>query len=420
MAGKAKYRYPTKLELEKLLDESSVRAVAKRLGCSDPALRSHLGKEGITLPREAWQKVLEVSVHDPDRIRGDQDQATIKALKRENAEYAKALASQEQFFDRIVEATKVPVRKVRYPVRRQDTKLPRRSVICPLYDMQFGSLVRASETPGGKGNFNTAVFDERLARYVDRTTAHIRTQALGYQLEELIFVFGGDHVEGDEIFPGMTWQIELDPPRQVWELAVKMTEAMRKIVQFAREEIGFKRIACYGTVGNHGKVGGKRSGSRPLTYSWDWLFLKLLFDRLEGEAIDEMVIDPAGLFFYAAGIEFQAVHGEHIKGWGGLPFYGIARFDAKSVRMHNRLYRYLLMGHHHQAAQMTTGSGAETIVSGDWVGATSLSGVITAASRPQQAILYVSANMGVAETARIYLTDASVANEPSPIYGIAA
>lgn len=426
MAGVHRYTYPPDDEIVNAYRElRTIGKVADRYSVTRSTFESYIRtrdglQDRIEEVRATPLVAAERAINDPFKLKADQDAATIKALKRENVEYAKALAKQEMFFDRIVEATQISVKPVKYPVHKQNAKLPARSVVVPLYDMQFGSLVQASETPGGKGTFNTRVFDERLARYVDRMTANIRKQALGYRMDELIFVFGGDQVEGDEIFPGMTWQLELDPPRQVWELAMKLADAMQRIIRFAREEIGFKRIALYGTVGNHGKVGGKRSGSRPLTYSWDWLCLKILFDRLRGEPVDEMVIEPAGLFFYAAGVEFQAIHGEHIRGWGGIPFYGIARFDARSVRLHNILYRYLIMGHIHQRAEITIGTGAEALVSGDWVGATSLSGVITAASRPQQSLIYVSAKMGVAETARIYLTDAAVANAPTHIYGLQA
>jgi hypothetical protein len=66
------------------------------------------------------------------------------------------------------------------------------------------------------------------------------------------------------------------------------------------------------------------------------------------------------------------------------------------------------------------GTGAETIVSGDWVGANNLSGVITAASRPQQKVIYVAEKWGVSSTERIYLTDTDAALEPSPVYGLSA
>jgi hypothetical protein len=360
------------------------------------------------------------AIDDPQRLRIDQLQTEIKTLRRENGEYAKALASQEQWVQRMADAAARPTKTVLFSQRKAAARLPKRSIVLPIYDQQFGQLVRMSDTPGGKGHFNTGVFDTRLKRWVDGVTSSIRLQALGYRMDELVVVFGGDHVEGDEIFAGQPWQLELDPCRQVIELADKMTDAMAEIVRFAREEVGVNRIGFYGTVGNHGKVGGKKSGARPATYNWDWLFLEILFRQMEGHPVDEFVIEPSGFLVYAAGWEFLCTHGDNIKGWGGIPFYGISRHDSRAVRLHNVLYRYHLMGHIHQPAEITVGTGAETIVSGDWVGANNLSGVITAASRPQQKVIYVAEKWGVSSTERIYLTDTDAALEPSPVYGLSA
>lgn len=436
MPGKQLHTYPDDDTIIALVREhGSATAVSRHLGIPRNSFQHHIEKRGLLArcaearqehtvanrrPIEQHPVTAEPApVDDPQRVRIDQLSAQVATLKRENTAYAKALAKQEEFFDRIVEATRVPVEQVKLkPPRKRKPSLPHRSVVAPLYDMQFGQLVRQSDTPGGRGQFNTKIFDERLARYVDGATGNIRDYAQSHTIDELIIPFGGDHVEGDEIFRGQPWQLELDPCRQVWELTLKIHDAIERIVRFAKEEIGVPHIAMYGTGGNHGKVGGRQKGATPASYNWDILFLTILFDRLRGLPIDETAIDAAGsVFFYAAGIEFQMVHGHEIRGWGGLPLYGLQRFDARSVRLHNRLYRYLLMGHHHQPAEITTGSGAETIVSGDWCGANNMSGIITAASRPQQKLLFVANKWGITETARIYLTDAETANAPSPIYG---
>ena len=197
-----------------------------------------------------------------------------------------------------------------------------------------------------------------------------------------------------------------------------METAIREVVQFAVSELGIQHIGCYGVDDNHGKVGGKRGGARPATYSWNWLFLKILFEqRLAKDRIDEFAIEPGGsLFFRCAGHEFQLIHGHQVRGWGGLPFYGLTKFDGRSIRLHNKIYRYLLMGHHHQPGVIPNGAG-ETIVSGDWVGANNLSGMITAASRPQQNVLFVAKKWGITGIERVYFQDADEAYGEPHVYG---
>ena len=372
-----------------------------------------------------FREIQRADIRDRERIRRDQMDAELKALRRENGQYAKALASQEQFFERIVEASRVPVDVPKFTVPKQSKKLPARSVVVPIYDQQYGQLVRPADTPGQQGGFSTRIYDDRATRWFEGVTSHMRKQASAYRLEEMIILLGGDHVEGDEIYSGMAWQLEIDPVKQMIELASKMGGSndgrvgmLQQLVRFAKSEIGIPWVAIYCVPGNHGKVGGKKSGARPATYNWDWGLHTIVKDKMRADPVDEFIIRPDGsVFFYAAGFECQAIHGEHIKGWGGIPFYGIARYDAKSVRLHNRLYRYLFMGHIHQQSQLNIGTGSEACVSGDWVGPNNMSGMIAAASRPKQALYYFGKTMGITEHAPIYLTDVDEALQPTSIYG---
>lgn len=421
MAGKHLHKYPPDDELREACAKNGYTAVAKSLGIPSTTLRAHLDRRGIPSAKQAAAvEVGEIPakpVDDPDRLRVTSLEAQVDHLKRENSEYGKKLATQEELFDRIVETTKLPSPKPKLKARKkQHGSKPSNSIIAPIYDQQFGQFVRPSDTPGRKGNFSLEVFDERLERYVEGLTGIIAKRADGYGIKELIIPFGGDQVEGDEIFAGQPWQLEIDPVTQVWELHGRMLTAITEIVRFAREDIGIEHIAIYGVTGNHGKVGGRKSGARPASYNWDLLFLKFLFASLQKQPIDEFAIEPLGIFFYAAGHEIQAVHGDEIRGWGGIPFYGLTRFDGRSMRLHNRLYRYLIMGHHHQPADIPNGAG-RTIICPDWVGANNLSRDMAAASRPAQKVLFLSEKWGMCGMEDIWFTEAHEAYEPTKIYG---
>lgn len=401
--------------------KEGAEAVARSLGIPGSTYKAHCSKKGIpTAAAPTASDPVEVEpkpVDDPDRLRVTSLEAQVEHLKRENREYGKKLASQEELFDRIIETTKLPSPKPKLRARpKRHGSKPTNSIIAPIYDQQFGQFVRPSDTPGRKGNFSLEVFDERLKRYVEGLTGVISKRADGYGINELIIPFGGDQVEGDEIFPGQPWQLEIDPVMQVWELHGRMLAAITEIVRFAREDIGVEHIAIYGVTGNHGKVGGRKSGARPASYNWDLLFLKFLFASLQKQPIDEFAIEPLGIFFYAAGHEIQAVHGDEIRGWGGIPFYGLTRFDGRSMRLHNRLYRYLIMGHHHQPADIPNGAG-RTIICPDWVGANNLSRDMAAASRPAQKVLFLSEKWGMCGSEDIWFTEAAEAYEPTKIYG---
>jgi hypothetical protein len=401
--------------------------VANVIGCSlgavDNRVRTHGLRQAVDEAKAEWRatqaRPRDVVASAEDR-RAHSLEAELKELRKERDRLENAVVSQEAVFDRLRELIPAPVKVSKFKVAKQNPRLPARSAIAPIFDQQFGQFVRPLDTPGGKGGYSVEVFDRRLKRWVEGVTGSLRDYATSHRVEELIIPFGGDHVEGDEIFAGQAWQLELDPPRQAWELAIKMQAAVTEVVRFAREEIGVKFVGCFGVDDNHGKVGGKRGGARPSTYSWNWLFLSILQLRLEHTPIDQFAVEPGGaLFFHGAGHQFQLIHGHQIRGWGGLPFYGLTRFDGRSIRMHNTIYRYLLMGHHHQPAMIPNGAG-ETIVSGDWVGANNLSGTISAVSRPQQNLLFVARKWGITEVARIYFQEADDAYAQPTVYGRAA
>lgn len=347
-----------------------------------------------------------VPVDDPERVKLDGLDAAVKHLSQENRELRKLLASREKIVETIVEAARVPVKVPRYAVRKRSAKLPVRSAVLPVYDCQFGQLVRPEDTPLGVGEFSVEVFDQRLARWLDGVTGSMRDYATSHRIEELTVVFGGDLVEGEDIFAGQAWQLEHDPAMQTVLFVRRWAEALRTLLEFAKTEIGIRRVMVLAIPGNHGKVGGKRKGATPSTMSWDWLASEWLRDSLRAEPVDVWGIESGGaVLFETAAHLFLAIHGDEIRGWGGLPFYGLAKYDGRAIRMSGELHDYLLMGHHHQPANIPNGSGGETIVSGDWVGANNLSRYLASASRPQQRLLFVGERYGVTEQIPLYLEE---------------
>lgn len=134
-----------------------------------------------------------------------------RVLRADIKKLQKRLGHEGEFFDRIVEATRVSATKPRYAVKRQRDKKPANSVITPCYDQQFGQFVRPTDTPGNQGGFSVEVFDTRLKRWVEGVCGIIGKRAEGYRLQELFIPFGGDQVEGDEIFGGQAWQARAGP-----------------------------------------------------------------------------------------------------------------------------------------------------------------------------------------------------------------
>jgi hypothetical protein len=303
----------------------------------------------------------------------------------------------------MVEAAARPMPRPKYNVRMRssDAKKPSRDVLLPLFDMQYGSEVKAKNTVHGLGDFNAEIFAERMALYVEKVTRHMRDFSAGHRLERLIFALGGDMVEGDEIYGGIEWHLEMHPIEQAFQVHEHIAHAIVAIMR-AGAEVGIREASILCVPGNHGKVGGKKAGDKPPSYSWDVLVFRLLKMALSNQPIKNFIVEPAGAcFFDIRGNLFAMIHGDEVRGWGGLPFYGFTRYDAKMIRTANVIPDYVLLGHHHQPASIPIGFG-EYLMSGNWVGATSLSKHV-GSNTPSQFLYYVDDQYGVGDRAPIYL-----------------
>jgi hypothetical protein len=131
---------------------------------------------------------------------------------------------------------------------------------------------------------------------------------------------------------------------------------------------------------------------------------KLLEERLANFPLHSFVIEPGGnCAFEILGNPFAMIHGDEINSWGSIPFYGFTRYDAKMIRTLNFIPDYVLLGHHHQQANIPIGYG-EWLMSGNWVGATALSRVV-GANQPKQAMFMVDERNGVLDRIPILLDD---------------
>ncbi len=394
----------------------SNKEIARAHGRSEYLYRMWRRRHGIAPRPKSLPSVppdQPVPVDDPERLRVEALTNEVAYLRRRTGELDRALASREVVVNRIIEAAKVPVDPVKFKAPpKKNGDLPVRSAVVPIFDIQYGQLVQSQDTPLGLGAYSDAIFRERLARWYEAITLSLRDYSASHRIAELIVALGGDLNEGADIFAGQAWQLEIDPARQTVQLAALLGEAIGNLIVFCKEEIGVKSVMVLSVPGNHGKVGGKKAGATPSTMSWDWLTVEFLRLHLAPYPIDVFASEPGGaLLFETMEHLFLLIHGQEIRGWGGIPFYGISRYDGRAIRMSGEIFDYCLMGHHHQSASIPNGSGGEFIVSPDWVGANNLSGVITAASRPGQNLLFVAEKFGITEKMPIYFTPTG---RPSP------
>lgn len=134
----------------------------------------------------------------------------------------------------------------------------------------------------------------------------------------------------------------------------------------------FPNIKVLYLSGNH----GRRKEVRKKDYhaAWDsWDYLIAEFARSytrDCVNIEFLIPDSFSAVVEIEGHNFACMHGDDIKGWAGIPWYGIARKTQRLTALssaHNRRIDYYCLGHFHAQGIQQAIKG-ETIVNGSWVG----------------------------------------------------
>jgi len=134
----------------------------------------------------------------------------------------------------------------------------------------------------------------------------------------------------------------------------------------------FPQVKVLYLSGNHGRR--KEVRKKDYNAAWDsWDYLIAEFARSytrECVNVEFLIPDSFSAVVEIEGHNFCCFHGDDIKGWAGIPWYGICRKTQRLTALssaHNRKIDYYALGHFHAQGVQQAIKG-ETIVNGAWVG----------------------------------------------------
>lgn len=406
-------------------DSTSSRQFFNRLRISyNPSAGARLcARHGLEWPAPHWgyRADPQPALPDPaEQVDRDTELQRVKterdSFKRLYDEALKRIRTQEDIAASIASQFASPLPAPRFDVscRRKhagDRKRPEREVILQVSDWQIGELVRPEDV-GGVNEYSWPVFERRLQRWVLAVIGSICNQQEAYDVRRGVVCMLGDMVEGHDVYNGQAWHLDKDAAMQALDGATAWAAAIAAVVE-ATPEITWH---VYCIPGNHGKPGGRKAGAVPATFSFDYLFYRLLEKDLANYPLAEFVIEPAGrLLFWSAGHVFLCIHGNEVRAWSGFPAYGLDKADARLSKELDQAFSYLLLGHWHQAAMMPSGRGAR-VINGSAVGANQLTqAAVLGATLPTQNMLWVSQDYGLAELGLIHLAPGEY--RPPQIHG---
>ena len=232
-----------------------------------------------------------------------------------------------------------------------------------LSDMHADQIVVPSEC-GGLEEYNFPIACARAERYVETVIEWTQdTLSPKFDFPSLTILSYGDHTSGE---------IHGHTQRSYYRNQFKNCFAVGQLQAMMFRDLAphFKEVNVICIPGNHGRRTAKKDhhGAHD---NFDYLIAEIA--RMHCADLDNVnftIPNSWSINVDINGVGFNVSHGDDVRGWSGIPFYGMVRRQKGLIALgahQGRRVRYFVMGHHHVAASMADVDG-ELLVNGAWTG----------------------------------------------------
>jgi hypothetical protein len=254
------------------------------------------------------------------------------------------------------------------------------SVVALFSDYHIGEVVSLEET-GGLNAYDFDIFTRRLQYHTDAIGGICFGKLTGYDFPELVVVGLGDMVSGvihEELVETsdstlMDWLIDG---------AYLFAQSIR---QLAAE---FPSVRVEWHFGNHGRI------SQKVRYKRRWVNFDFLLGHmisLHLKAQQNIVFRNHKSFWSLTDVQNHKLlnlHGDNIRGWQGIPAYGINRAvgNLSALLKGRHSFDVVNLGHFHQTALLER-MDCDVVLNGSAIGGNEYSyGALFAGSKPRQIV----------------------------------
>lgn len=301
-------------------------------------------------------------------------------------------------------------------VRDALVDLPKVKVAPPTFQREVGStsqrkataqeevaILCISDTQIGKvtATYDVATAERRVLEAGRKTAKIAELRRSIARIDECCLWLIGDIVEGEAIFAGQPYEIEIGAMQQSVQAAPQILASLIVLLKQSFQRV---RVRC--VVGNHGRVGSINIASHPKT-NWDRVAYEttglVLKNSSLGQQIDYQIADDFYVVESVLGHGHLLVHGDQIGGAGtDGPISKAAMGWIDSI---NQPWRYLWAGHFHTARWLTVNRRVVIIN-----GSTESSNLyaqrqLKAQTDPLQWLAFCNADHGIVSLNPLYLHD---------------
>jgi len=271
-----------------------------------------------------------------------------------------------------------------------------------LSDWHAFEEVKASRTRGF-ASYSPEIMTARVANMVAaHTFIKRKMERGGWRFPEIFIPLLGDFI------PGTIHNLErhangLTIVASTFNAAWLLAQVLRDL------KAEYERMYVCGVVGNHGRLPDDRKvPSKDPTRNWDYMVYLLAAEMLRDcEGIEFRFPDAYSAQVNIRGYNVLLNHGDKIRRWMGIPWYGIERWDVKSTALEAQranVIHYRLLGQFHKSAQLPSQVG-EKFVNGSVVGANEYAvDEVTESDPPKQLMFGMHAQFGATHRWPLLLT----------------
>lgn len=260
--------------------------------------------------------------------------------------------------------------------------------VLKLSDWHIGEVVRSSETEGF-GRYNWHVAQERVYGILNGFLKWVELKRTMYPISACSVFCEGDYVSGD-IHHELQVTNEFPLPVQTEKAGRLMAEVYRILASH------FERVKIYQIAAdNHGRLTNKPHYKERAANNMSHLVFALsnaVADNLTN--VRFISSEGAKILGDVNGWKFLVEHGDSMRGWMGMPYYGMERQLGKEARRrmrNNRGFDYWSLGHWHVPSKI----GGMILVNGSLSGTSELDHINGRHAGPAQVAFVVHPEHGV-------------------------
>jgi len=260
----------------------------------------------------------------------EQLKSELKDKERIIKEYRKEHGKLQIFFDRVGKGIK-PIMPLEPVYKKQTERGAPITAVAQISDSHMGAVQDKSEIEGF-GEYSADIADRRNIHYVNSFINWVDVHRMGYNIPECVVLITGDLISGD-IHDELRITNEFPVPVQIVRAAQIHASQLSLIApQFSKVTVHFI------TEDNHSRLTRKPQAKEAGKNNYNYVIAELMKAYISEHTNIEFNVYPMLEKVVTVSTKnYLITHGHAVRGWMGVPWYGVERKVGKEAQARMQL-----------------------------------------------------------------------------------